>query len=385
MLLVLLVALGFPLSALADDATVVTDPPGTGMTTTEPFTADTTTTAPADTTTTAPAGTTTTAPADTTTTAPADTTTTAPADPGATTTTDTGTTATAPAAPPDEEQPATPAAPPSSSTPTPTTTPPPASTTTPAPPATSPAPVIGVDVPGVGGIEIALPVAPVAAPAPVEVTPILGAPAAPVQRPPVTVIVPTAVPLAPPASPDRAAMPSAAASSSVTDRNAVIPGPVAPPVPDAAAITQKALAALAVSPTTTPFADGQDASVMLSRHATGIGAGPVVGDEHGTSAPQSHINVIAPPAPSASSPFVEKILPAGGVGFGGSSLLAVLASYVLPGGGTMPGSTLFLFLMQLGLLALVAVAPRSRGFERVVALGLLRARPGHEMAVRRPG
>jgi hypothetical protein len=404
LLLVLLIALAFPLSALADDAAVVRDPPGTGMTTTEPFTADTTT-APADTpTTTTPADpTTTTTPADATTTTPADTATTT-TDPGATTDpAGTPTDATAPAAPPAEEQPVAPVAPPSSSTPAPATpppatappatpppatSPPPASTTPPATPATPPAPGVGVEVPGVGGIEITLPIAPVAAPAPVEVTPILGAPAAPVLRPPVTVIVPTAVPPAPPASPaspDRTATSSAAPSSTTTGRDALIPGPVAPPVLDATAITRKALDALAVRPATTPFADGQDASVILSRHATGLGAGPVVGDEHTTSARQSHVNVIAPPAPSVPSPFLEKILPAGGIGFGGSSLLAVLAGYVLPGGGTMPGSTLFLFLMQLGLLALVAVAPRNRGFERVVALGLLRARAGHEMAVRRPG
>jgi hypothetical protein len=91
----------------------------------------------------------------------------------------------------------------------------------------------------------------------------------------------------------------------------------------------------------------------------------------------------APPSPA--NPFLAKITPAGGGGFGGSSLLAVLAGYVLPGGGTMPGSTLFLFLMQLGLLALVAFAPARRGFERVVAIGLLAGRPGHQMAVRRPG
>jgi hypothetical protein len=401
LLLVLLIALAFPLSALADDAAVVRDPPGTGMTTTEPFTADTTT-APADTpTTTTPADpTTTTTPADATTTTPADTATTT-TDPGATTDpAGTPTDATAPAAPPAEEQPVAPVAPPSSSTPSPATpppatappaTPPPATSPPPAsttPPATPPAPGVGVEVPGVGGIEITLPIAPVAAPAPVEVTPILGAPAAPVLRPPVTVIVPTAVPPAPPASPaspDRTATSSAAPSSTTTGRDALIPGPVAPPVLDGTAITRKALDALAVRPATTPFADGQDASVILSRHATGLGAGPVVGDEHTTSARQSHVNVIAPPAPSVPSPFLEKILPAGGIGFGGSSLLAVLAGYVLPGGGTMPGSTLFLFLMQLGLLALVAVAPRNRGFERVVALGLLRARAGHEMAVRRPG
>jgi hypothetical protein len=398
---VLLVALAFPLSALADDATAVTDPPATAVTT-DPLT--TTTTTPADTTTTAP-------PADAS--APATDPAAPPAGPVATdpaTATPPPADASAPAAPPAEEQPATPAAPPSSSAPPatppvatappatppvatpPPATPPPAATAPPEAPATPPAPATGVEVPGVGGIVVTLPSDPAAPPAPIEVTPVLGAPADPIVRVPVTVIVPIATPPAPPATPPapvltgRTTAPIATGGPSTDGPDALIPGPVTPPAAsDATAITRAALHALAAPPAAMPFGDAQDAATVLSRQAAGLATGPVVGEDHDPAA-APRVSVVTPPAPaSGSNPFLAKITPAGGGGFGGSSLLAVLAGYVLPGGGTMPGSTLFLFLMQLGLLALVAFAPARRGFERVVAIGLLAGRPGHQMAVRRPG
>ncbi len=68
----------------------------------------------------------------------------------------------------------------------------------------------------------------------------------------------------------------------------------------------------------------------------------------------------------------------------GSSLLAVLASYALPGGSGPPASTLVLFIV-IGLILLVAAAPRPGLSERVVASGLLGASSGHRLAVRRPG
>ena len=69
----------------------------------------------------------------------------------------------------------------------------------------------------------------------------------------------------------------------------------------------------------------------------------------------------------------------------GSSLLAVLASYVLPGGGSLPvQSTLFLF-VQLAVILALALAPRPGTGERLVLWGLLRSQAGHRLAVRRPG
>jgi hypothetical protein len=57
---------------------------------------------------------------------------------------------------------------------------------------------------------------------------------------------------------------------------------------------------------------------------------------------------------------------------------------VLPGGGSLPASTLFLFVQLAVILAAVA-APRPGVHERLVAMGLLGARAGHRLAVARPG
>jgi hypothetical protein len=66
------------------------------------------------------------------------------------------------------------------------------------------------------------------------------------------------------------------------------------------------------------------------------------------------------------------------------SLLAVLASYILPGSGPVPAGTLFVLLM-LGVLLWAAFAPRPAGSERIWLSGLLGPRAGHGLAVRRPG
>ena len=69
----------------------------------------------------------------------------------------------------------------------------------------------------------------------------------------------------------------------------------------------------------------------------------------------------------------------------GSSLLAVLASYVLPGGGACRQSTLFMF-VQLGLILAFALAPRPGLRGAPCACGACCApQPGHRLAVRRPG
>ena len=67
----------------------------------------------------------------------------------------------------------------------------------------------------------------------------------------------------------------------------------------------------------------------------------------------------------------------------GSSLLAVLASYVLPGGGA-PSSTLVLFIV-LGLVLGVSYAACPTLSERLASSGLLGASVGHRLAVCRPG
>ena len=84
-------------------------------------------------------------------------------------------------------------------------------------------------------------------------------------------------------------------------------------------------------------------------------------------------------------PFQVHLEAQGGPAPVGSSLLAVLASYVLPGGGSLPiQSTLFLF-VQLAVILAFALAPRPGSGERLVLWGLLRSQPGHRLAVRRPG
>ncbi len=72
-----------------------------------------------------------------------------------------------------------------------------------------------------------------------------------------------------------------------------------------------------------------------------------------------------------------------GVPSGDSSLLAVLAGYVLPGGGA-PASTLVLFIV-VGLILGIGLAGAPRGFERLALSRLLGASDGHSLAVPRPG
>jgi len=66
------------------------------------------------------------------------------------------------------------------------------------------------------------------------------------------------------------------------------------------------------------------------------------------------------------------------------SLLAVLASYILPGTGPVPAGTIFLLVM-LGVILLAAGAPRLGGSERIWLSGLVGPGSGHGLAVRRPG
>jgi hypothetical protein len=98
--------------------------------------------------------------------------------------------------------------------------------------------------------------------------------------------------------------------------------------------------------------------------------------------PAAAFGAAAQPGPS---PFEVHLEAQGGPAPAGSSLLAVLASYVLPGSGSLPlQSTLFLF-VQLALILAFALAPRPGVGERLVLWGLLGSQAGHRLAVRRPG
>jgi hypothetical protein len=88
-------------------------------------------------------------------------------------------------------------------------------------------------------------------------------------------------------------------------------------------------------------------------------------------------------APPPESLTVELVAPQDAAP-GGSSLLAVLASYILPGSGPVPPSTMMM-LVLLGLILMAAYAPRPSGSERIWLSGLLGPSSGHRLAVRRPG
>ncbi len=70
---------------------------------------------------------------------------------------------------------------------------------------------------------------------------------------------------------------------------------------------------------------------------------------------------------------------------GGSSLLAVLASYALPGSGPVPMSLALVMFAQLAIMLGMMRAPRVHLSERLVIVGLLAGDAGHRRAVQRPG
>jgi hypothetical protein len=82
------------------------------------------------------------------------------------------------------------------------------------------------------------------------------------------------------------------------------------------------------------------------------------------------------------NPFDTIAAPAGAAS-AGSSLLAVLASYVIPGSG-LPSTTLLLFI-QLAVILAAFYAPRSGIGERIHALGRLGPRLGYRTVLARPG
>ena len=82
--------------------------------------------------------------------------------------------------------------------------------------------------------------------------------------------------------------------------------------------------------------------------------------------------------------FSESVAAPVGSVTSGSSLLAVLAGYVLPGVGGPPASTLIMFVL-VGLIVALARAPRPQLSERLHVGALLGAASGHGLAVCRPG
>ena len=70
---------------------------------------------------------------------------------------------------------------------------------------------------------------------------------------------------------------------------------------------------------------------------------------------------------------------------GGSSFLAVLASYALPGTGPVPMSLALVMFAQLAIMLGMMRAPRVHLSERLVIVGLLAGDAGHSRAVQRPG
>ena len=227
-------------------------------------------------------------------------------------------------------------------------------------------------------------------------TPTTTAPAASAPVAPSVPTVPEALPAALPTAPDAP--------------RAEAPKPIAAPVPDQSteALPTAQSASLAVALGSGPDASGAAAAAAAAKNDRDLRSNAAAAaaaksiQSAGFSSPISLerpvSSVIAPPtrrdesradfgqaAERQDNPFQVRLEAQGGPAPVGSSLLAVLASYVLPGGGSLPiQSTLFLF-VQLAVILAFALAPRPGSGERLVLWGLLRSQPGHRLAVRRPG
>lgn len=302
------------------------------------------------------------------------------------------------AAPADESTPATtPAdlfAPAPAAAPTPATqTPPPAATTEPTPtPTPAPAP------PPSSGTAPVTPTTPAAEPTLVPVVPI---------TPPLAELLPVVAPLLPELTPTLPTIPDVprdrpatvplvpdvvSPATDTVDKSIALPVVAPPPssrVVDAVPIST--LGAPSKPVLITPAATTPDPGGPLAGK-TIPGAGfvnPISLEQTGppTSTPTRRAEGPADfaVAPDSDNPFPVHLEAQGGPAPVGSSLLAVLASYVLPGGGSLPiQSTLFLF-VQLAVILAFALAPRPGSGERLVLWGLLRSQAGHRLAVRRPG
>jgi hypothetical protein len=261
----------------------------------------------------------------------------------------------------------------------------PADTTTPAPPpsaATRPVspPTLVELQPGT-----------VVTPTPTTTTPAVPAPLTP-SAPTTPEVVPAALPTAPDAP--RTEAPKSIVAPMPDQSTVALP--TAQSAPLAVALGSGPDASAPAAPIAAPKdrALGSDAAT-----AAAVAAGPIqsAGFTNPISLERSAPSVAAPtrraegPADfgpvtaPGDNPFQVHLEAQGGPAPVGSSLLAVLASYVLPGGGSLPiQSTLFLF-VQLAVILAFALAPRPGSGERLVLWGLLRPQAGHRLAVRRPG
>jgi hypothetical protein len=214
---------------------------------------------------------------------------------------------------------------------------------------------------------------------------------------PVTPSAPTtleAVPPALPATPDapRAeAKPVAVtgpdkATDALATSQSASPNRILASGPDA-----RAAAAAAAARRLASRADAAPSAALADHPIQGAGFTSSISLERGDSIAQAPTRreegpaAFGPETSAGDNPFAVHLEAPGGPAPVGSSLLAVLASYVLPGGGSLPlQSTLFLF-VSLAVILAFALAPRPGSGERLVLWGLLRSQAGHRLAVRRPG
>jgi hypothetical protein len=159
------------------------------------------------------------------------------------------------------------------------------------------------------------------------------------------------------------------------------PPPAVTPVAAPAAPPDAPVAPAAIAPRPEPAAAAPPPRTDLMLRALGDIGPPVreslaVGRDPGPGPAGRH------DTDEAGNPFAS-LAAQGGPAPAGSSLLAVLASYVIPGSG-LPSTTLLLF-VQLAVILAAFYAPRSGIGERLVALGRLGPRHGYRTVLARPG
>jgi len=234
----------------------------------------------------------------------------------------------------------------------------------------APTPVEGGEVPEVPTAESLIPERPLT-PSIGELEPELVAPDAPSVKPSVLVMKETPPPAAPPASGPPTALPGAPLFGVV---------PTTPDAPGGVARTGPAGGGAAPGQAVVP--DRGPLTGVLASAARGAlePAAPAA-----PSRPEAGAD-LAGLSPAEDTPFAPRLAAPSGPAPAGSSLLAVLASYVLPGGGPVPASTTLLLLIQLAvILAALVAGPRPWRTDALVPTALLSARAGCKLAVSRPG
>ncbi len=182
--------------------------------------------------------------------------------------------------------------------------------------------------------------------------------------------------------PDAPATPGAVKVAAGPDR-ADAPPPDAPPplVTPIAAPSAPPDAPMAPTPATRPDPVAADATPLPGTELITT-LGPDRAPDALTLAEEAEPGPAGQDEDAAGNPFATFGAPDGAVP-AGSSLLAVLASYAIPGSG-LPSTTLLLF-VQLALILAAFYAPRSGIGERLVALGRLGPRHGYRTVLARPG